>query len=284
MSRRTKLQPVTGGSRRTRRAELPPAAAAAGAEGPKIVSNPIFRCEEAGPSQPPKPSPAGGDQPLRCVYRPNSLYALVHDPAASATAAANGGTGRPLPLPPCRAHGAGQGAAGSHVPASRSGPAVVVRAPHGRVLRRAATPTRDPFLAAYVACSKSNAGGGGEDAAAGVDRPHQRKQRKGKKKRRNAAAKKRGKEEGEEIAVRGCGGVWGGGWAAAGAKYAGAMSCRHGCAVAEQQKQGDAASTATAAAKKEAGDDAAAAVPALDLSWAPAVLSARAMERRRQQR
>ncbi|CAN6292363.1 unnamed protein product [Urochloa humidicola] len=278
MSRRTR-QPAAGGSRRTRRAELPPPqppAEAALAEGPKIVSNPIFGCEEAAPSQQPKPT-AGGDQ-LRCVYRPNSLYALVHDPAA--TAAANGGTGKPLPLPPCRAHRAGQGAAGSHVPPSRSGPAALVAGgPHGRVLRRAAP--RDPFLAAYVACSKSNAGGGGgEDAAAGVDR-QQQKQMKGKKKRRNAAKKKRGKE-GEEVAVRGCGAIWSGGWVAAGAKYAGAMSCRHGCAVADQQKE-DAAPAA--AAKKEAGEDAmAVTVPTLDLSWAPAVLSARTTERRRQQR
>ncbi|CAL4918835.1 unnamed protein product [Urochloa decumbens] len=266
MSRRTK-QPAAGGSRRTRRAEPPlPQPPAARAEGPKIVSNPIFRCEEAGPSQQPKPSAGGGGDHLRCVYRPNSLYALVHDPADSAAA-----NGKPLPLPPCRAHRAGQGATGSHVPVTRSGPAAVVAGPpHGRDMRRAAT--RDPFLAAYVACSRS---GGGEDGAPGVDRPEQ-KQRKGKKKRRNAAAKKRG----EEIAVRGCGAIWSGGWAAAGAKYAGAMSCRHGCAVAEQ-KQGDVAHAA--AAKEEAGEDAAA-VPTLDLSWAPVVLSARALERRRQQR
>ncbi|CAL4935716.1 unnamed protein product [Urochloa decumbens] len=274
MSRRT-WQPAAGGSRRSRRAEPPlPQPPTARSESPKIVSNPIFNCE-AGPSQKPKP-PANGDH-LRCVYRPNSLYALVHDPADSA--AANGKPlPLPLPLPPCRAHRAGQGATGSHVPVTRSGPAAVVAgAPHGSVMRRAAT--QDPFLAAYVACSKS---GGGKDGAAGVDRPEQ-KQRKGKKKRRNAAAKKRGKE-GEEIAVRGCGAIWSGGWAAAGAKYAGAMSCRHGCAVAEQ-KQGDVAHAA--AAKKEAGEDAAAAAaaaPTLDLSWAPVVLSARALERRRQQR
>ncbi|CAN6297924.1 unnamed protein product [Urochloa humidicola] len=268
MSRRTK-QPVPGGSRRTRRAELPLAQppAAARDESPKIVSNPIFHCEATKP-------PAGGDQ-LRCVYRPNSLYALVHDPAASA--AANGGTGKPLPLPPCRAHRADQGTTVSHVPASRSGPALVKGGPHGRVLRRAVP--RDPFLAAYVACSKSNAGGGGEDAAGGVDRQEQ-KQRKGKKKKRKNAAKKKRGQEGEEIAVRGCGAIWSGGWVAAGAKYAGAMSCRYGCAVAEQE-HGDAAPAA--AAKKEVGEDAAAA-PTLDLSWAPVVLSARALERRRQQR
>ncbi|CAL4944164.1 unnamed protein product [Urochloa decumbens] len=266
MSRRT-WQPAAGGSRRSRRAEPPlPQPPTARSESPKIVSNPIFHCE-AGPSQKPKP-PANGDH-LRCVYRPNSLYALVHDPAASAAA---NGNGKPLPLPPCRAHRAGQGASGSHVPAPRSGPvAVVAGGPHGRVMRRAVT--RDPFLAAYVACSKS--AGGGEDAT-GVDRPEQ-KQRQGRR-RKKRAAKKKGKE-GEEIAVRGCGGIWSSGWAAAGAKYAGAMSCRHGCAVAEQ-KQGDAAHAA--AAKKEAGEDAA--VPTLDLSWAPAVLSARASERRRQQR
>ncbi|TKV91571.1 hypothetical protein SEVIR_9G105500v4 [Setaria viridis] len=257
MSRSRTKQPAVG-SRRTRRAEQqpqPPPAVLA--ESPKIVSNPIFRCE-TGPSQ---LKPPAADH-LRCVYRPGSLYALVHDPAAAAAATGgNGiGIGKPLPLPPCRAH----------VPASRSGPALGAGGPHGRVLRSSAP--QDPFLAAYVACSKS--AGVGEDAA-GADR-HQQRQKQGKKKKRRRcqATKKRGKE-GEEIA-RGCG-IWSG-WAA-GARYAGAMSCRYGCAVAEQQ-HGEAPATA---AKKEAGEDAAAG-PTLDLSWAPAVLTARALERRRQQR
>uniref|UniRef100_A0A0A9C0X8 Uncharacterized protein n=1 Tax=Arundo donax TaxID=35708 RepID=A0A0A9C0X8_ARUDO len=55
------------------------------------------------------------------------------------------------------------------------------------------------------------------------------------------------------------------------------MSCRYGCAVAAQ---GDApAATAKAEAEAEAPTG-----PTLDLSWAPAVLSARALERRREQR
>ncbi|RLN18580.1 hypothetical protein C2845_PM02G03990 [Panicum miliaceum] len=263
MSRGTRQQPAAG-SRRTRRAEheQPPAALA---ESPRIVSNPIFRCE-AGPSQPKPPPP--GDQ-LRCVYGPNSLYALVHDPASAS--AASGGIGKPLPLPPCRAHRAGPGA-GSRVPASRTGPARVAGGPHGRALRRVPP---DPFLAAYVACSKS-AGGGKDATAAGADRPQQKQKKQGnkkkKKKKKKRAAKKKVKQ-GEEEVVRGCGGIWSGRWAA-GAKYAGAMSCRHGCAVADQQQVMDAPATA---AKKEAG-------PTLDLSWAPAVLSARALERRREQR
>ncbi|KAG2546178.1 translation initiation factor IF-2-like [Panicum virgatum] len=226
-------------SRRTRRAAEHEQTPAALAESPRIVSNPIFRCE-AGPGRPEPPPPPRGDQP-RCVYRPTSLYALVHDPA-SAASAASGGIGKPLPLPlplplpPCRAHRSGPGA----VPASRTGPAVVAggSGTHGRALRRAPP---DPFLAAYVACSKS-AGSGKDAAAAGVDRR--------------------------------VGGMWSGGWAA-GAKYAGAMSCRHGCgcAVADRQQVGAPA----AAAKEDAG-------PTLDLSWAPAVLSARALERRREQR
>ena len=249
-------------SRRTRRAAEHEQTPAALAESPRIVSNPIFRCE-AGPGRPEPPPPPRGDQP-RCVYRPTSLYALVHDPA-SAASAASGGIGKPLPLPPCRAHRSGPGA----VPASRTGPAVVAGGSgmHGRALRRAPP---DPFLAAYVACSK-RAGSGKDAAAAGVDRP-QKKQ--GSKKKKKRAAKKKVRQGEEEEVVRGCGGMWSGGWAA-GAKYAGAMSCRHGCgcAVADQQQ----VDAPAAAKKKEAG-------PTLDLSWAPAVLSARALERRREQR
>ncbi|KAG2535522.1 hypothetical protein PVAP13_9NG120473 [Panicum virgatum] len=247
-------------SRRTRRAaehEQTPALA----ESPRVVSNPIFRCE-AGPSQPERP-PAPDDQ-LRCVYRPTSLYALVHDPA-SAASDASCGIGKPLPLPPCRAHRAGPGAV-PRVPGSRTGPA---GGPRGRALWRAPP---DPFLAAYVACSKS-AGGGKDATAAGVDRPQQKHKKQGSRKKKRAAKKKVRQGEEEEVA-RGCGGIWSGGWAA-GAKYAGAMSCRHGCgcAVADQQQ----VDAPAAAAKK-------AAAPTLDLSWAPAVLSARALERRREQR
>ncbi|KAF8674315.1 hypothetical protein HU200_048144 [Digitaria exilis] len=258
MSRRAR-HPAAA-SRRTRRSEQqPPPPPASLAESPKILSNPIFRCEP-GPSLQPKPAPTS-DQ-LRCVYRPGSLYALVHDPAA-----AGDGIGKPLPLPPCRAH-----RAGSHLPASRVGLPLVVGSPRGRVARRAPPPPQDPFLAAYVACSND---------AGGVDR-RQQKQREGRKKKTTTTAvKKKEGREGEED-VRGCG-MWSG-WAA-GAKYAGEMSCRHGgCAVAEQQK-GD-APAALAMAKKEVveEDAAAAAAPTLDLSWAPVVLSARALERRREQR
>jgi hypothetical protein len=134
--------------------------------------------------------------------------------------------------------------------------------PHGRVVRSGGGAPKDPFLAAYVACSKNAAGG--EDAA-GADR-HQRKLKQGKKKRRSQVTKRKGKQ-GEEIA-RGCG------------ILSGAMSCRYGCVAVAESKHEEAPVTA---AKKEAGEDAAAG-PTLDLSWAPAVLSARALERRRQQR
>lgn len=266
MSRRAKQlqQPAAaaaGSSRRTRRAELLPRPPAGLAETPQIVSNPIFRCE-AEPSQPKRPPPPG-DQ-LRCVYGPNSLYALVHDPAAAA-APDDVGIGmapQPLPLPPCRAH-----------PSVRAGPAAhAVGGAHGRVLRRA--PPHDPFLAAYVACSKSIAGGGGGKDAAGnevVDRLQRHKQKQGRRKTKKKTAAT-GKEcKGGEVIFRGCG-IWSG-WAA-GAKYAGAMSCRYGCAVASQK--GEATATVTKS------EDDAPAGPKLDLSWTPAVLSARALERREQ--
>lgn len=253
MGRRAKQQPAAAaGSRRTKRAELPRPPAAGLAESPQIVSNPIFRCE-AGPSQP--NNRASGDQ-LRCVYGPGSLYALVHDPAASAGAGSGSGKSlQPLPLPPCRAH-----------PSGRVGPAghAVVGGPHGRVLRRA--PHHDPFLAAYVACSKS---AGGDEA---VDRPPH-KQKKGRKKttkKKKAATGKKCKEG--EVIFRGCG-IWSG-WAAGANKYAGGMSCRYGCAVAGQK--GDATAT------KTKSEDDAPAGPTLDLTWTPAVLSARALERREQ--
>jgi hypothetical protein len=254
MSRRAKHQQQSSaaGSRRTRRAEL-----ASLAEAPQIVSNPIFRYE-AGPSQP-NNSPPGGQ--LRCVYGPGSLYALVHDPAAAAAAETGSGIGfgegaqQPLPLPPCRVH-----------PSGRVGPARAVGGPHphGRVLRRA---PHDPFLAAYVACSKS--------AAEAVDRPHQkRRQKQGRRRKEKEEEEATGKKCGE-VLFRGCG-VWSG-WAA-GAKYAGAMSCRYGCAVAGQDGDAD----ADAAKTKAKSEDDAPGGPTLDLSWTPAVLSARALERREQ--
>ncbi|KAJ1293773.1 hypothetical protein BS78_01G094500 [Paspalum vaginatum] len=253
MSRRT-MQPAAA-SRRTRRAEKPRPPAA---ESPKIVSNPIFRYEAGpGPSQP--GPPAGGDR-LRCVYGPNSLYALVHDPA-SAAGSGVGNNGKALPLPPCRAH-----------PSSgRMGPARAARGPHGGVLLRRAPHDRDPFLAAYVACSKS-AGGTGKDAAAEVDRRQQQQAEKKRGKKKTTAKRKC---KGGEGILRGCG-VWSG-WAA-GAKYAGALSCRYyGCAVVAAKK-GDPPATPT---KVEAGNDKPEG-PTLDLSWAPAVVSARALERRQQ--
>ncbi|VAH94752.1 unnamed protein product [Triticum turgidum subsp. durum] len=88
----------------------------------------------------------------------------------------------------------------------------------GWVLRR--VHHHDPFLAAYVACSKS---GGKVDAAAA---PPKREQKKNKN---------RG-----DAAVQGCG-IWSG-WTAAGAKYAGAMSCKYGCDVATAKGDDPAAS------------------------------------------
>ncbi|KAF8675401.1 hypothetical protein HU200_047767 [Digitaria exilis] len=203
---------------------------------------PIFRCE-AGPSQP--KAPPTSDQ-LRCVYRPGSLYALVHDPAA-----AGDGIGKPLPLPPCRAH-----RAGSHLPASRVGLPLVVGSPHGSGrVRRRETPPQDPFLAAYVACSN--------DAAEAEAREEEEDDDDG------------GEEEGRQ----------GRGGGRPGMRYVelvgGGCQARR-CAVAEQ-RQGD-APAAVVMAKNEVVEEDAAAGPTLDLSWAPVVLSARALERRREQR
>ncbi|KAL6637767.1 hypothetical protein ACP70R_025339 [Stipagrostis hirtigluma subsp. patula] len=247
MSRRSK---PAAANRRTRDAEQPqPPAPFAGASRIMSTSNPIFHCE-TGPSQPNPP----GDQ-LRCVYGPASVRAaLVHDPDAAPAAAASsgGGIGKPLPPPPYMAHRAGP--AGAHRAGVRVGPALVVGGPRGRRgLRRA---PRDPFLAAYVACRKTSSdAGGGKSGGVRAKRPEQRE-----------------KKGVEGDAVRGCG-VWNG-WAA-GAKCATrAMSCRHGCAVAAH-------APAAGAAKLKADAPEA---PTLDLSWAPAVLSARAMERRPEHR
>ncbi|KAI4998169.1 hypothetical protein ZWY2020_053511 [Hordeum vulgare] len=120
----------------------------------------------------------------------------------------------PLPLPPSRANLQPAGswrAAGSTFMASGHGSGWVLRRVHHH---------DDPFLAAYVACTKSG-GGGKVDAA-----PAKRQQKKNKN---------RG-----DAAVQGCG-IWSG-WTAAGAKYAGAMSCKYRCDVASAQGGGPAAS------------------------------------------
>uniref|UniRef100_A0ACD5X3V2 Uncharacterized protein n=1 Tax=Avena sativa TaxID=4498 RepID=A0ACD5X3V2_AVESA len=109
--------------------------------------------------------------------------------------------GKPLPLPPSRAHlSEDSGRAASALVMSRHG--------SGWVLRR--VPHHDPFLAAYVACSKGG-GGGKVDSA-----PGKKQQKKNKNKNRGDA-------------VQGCG-IWSG-WAA------GAMSCKYGCDVAAVQAQ-----------------------------------------------
>jgi hypothetical protein len=231
MSRRTKQQ--QSGSRRTRRAEQQPHAEFGFAETQRVVlSNPIFYCGgNGGPSRQSKPP---GDQ-LR----------VVHDDRAAGRSRI--GEAKPLPLPPCRAYHRG----------ARVGPApaVVVGGPHGRLLRRAHHHQHDPFLAAYVACSKSS---GGENGAR-VKRKHEKKNTR------------KGEKQGD--VVRGCGGIWEG-WATS-AKYAGAaMSCKNVCAVVDVRARD------APVAKKEAPP----AGPTLDLSWAPVVLSARAMERRKEQR
>lgn len=123
---------------------------------------------------------------------------------------------KPLPLPPSRAHLQPEGsrrAACSTFTATRHGSGWVLRRVH----------QHDPFLAAYVACTKS--GGGKVDAAAAPPKRQQKKNRG------------RG-----DAAVQGCG-IWSG-WTAAGAKYAGAMSCKYGCDVATVQGDDPAASPA----------------------------------------
>jgi hypothetical protein len=125
--------------------------------------------------------------------------------------------GKPLPLPPSRMQ--------AQMPPARSraGTALVMsRRGSGWVLSR--VPRADPFLAAYVACTKDS--GGKVDAGAA---PVKRQQRKNKT-RGNA--------------VQGCG-IWSG-WAA-GAKYAGAMSCKYGCDVVAGQGGGRASAAAAQA-------------------------------------
>jgi hypothetical protein len=232
MSRRTR-QPAAV-SRRTRRTEQQPQAVEFGfTETQRVVSNPIFYCGGNGdPSQ----------LKLQCVYGPGAVRALVHDPAAAGSSGGIG-TGKPLPLPPCRTHHRG----------ARVGPAVVVR---GRFLRRRVHHNQDPFLAAYVACTN---GSGGDNV------------------KRHREEKKTRKCDKGGVIRRGYG-VWSG-WAA-GARYAGAaMSCKNGCAVL-----GVHSIDAPAAAAKKEQEAEAPERPMLDLSWAPVVASARALERRREQR
>ncbi|KAL6843497.1 hypothetical protein ACP4OV_026559 [Aristida adscensionis] len=190
-------------------------------------------------------------QPSPPLADRDQLRRCVHGPGSvrvlvrdPAMGAARGGAGKPLPPPPCRARVSGV----------RVGPAVVVGGPRGRGRRMAA---QDPFLAAYVVCSMGGGGGGGGH----VKRPEEEKTM--------ATTGKKGKGG---DGVRGCG-VWNG-WA-----YAGGMSCRSGRAV--DALAADAPAAAAAAKAKAAAESE---VPTLDLSWAPAVLSARSLERRREQR
>lgn len=250
MSRRTKQ---LAASRRVWRAEHPPQRAATAefgfAESRRVVSNPVFYCGNGGPSQ---HKPMQGER-LRCAYAPGSLGALVHDPATAAGSSGGGiGNGKPLPLPPCRA--------AHHRGGARVGPALVVGGPHGRLLRRRAHHRQDdPFLAAYVACTGT--GSGGEKAKVHREEKTQRRIE--------------GEKKGVDIVQQGCGVSW-----AASVKYAGAaMSCRNVCDVDVL-----AARDAPVAAAKEERKAETPEGPTLDLSWAPVVLSARAMERRREQR
>ncbi|KAF7047663.1 hypothetical protein CFC21_056556 [Triticum aestivum] len=152
--------------------------------------------------------------PARPTTVSNNPIFFVHDGLDDVPGAA---VAKPLPLPPSRAHlqPAGSGRADSSTStlmASRHGSGWVLRRMHHH----------DPFLAAYVACTKSG-GGGKVDAA-----PAKRQQKKN-----------RGRGD---AAVQGCG-IWSG-WTAAGAKYAGAISCKYGCDVATAQGDDPAASPA----------------------------------------
>lgn len=148
--------------------------------------------------------------PARSTTVSNNPIFFVHDSLDDVPGAA---VAKPLPLPPSRAHlqpEDSRRAAGSTFMASRHGSGWVLRRVHHH----------DPFLAAYVACTKS---GGKVDAAPA----------KGQQK------KNRGRGD---AAVQGCG-IWSG-WTAAGAKYAGVMSCKYGCDVATAQGDDPAASPA----------------------------------------
>ncbi|KAF7044039.1 hypothetical protein CFC21_053319 [Triticum aestivum] len=151
-------------------------------------------------------------QPLaRSTTVSNNPIFFVHDEVDNVP----GEFAKPLPLPPSRAHlqpAGSRRAAGSTFMASRHGSGWVLWRVHHH----------DPFLAAYVACTKSD-GGGKVDAT-----PAKRQQKKN-----------RGRGD---AAVQGCG-IWSG-WTAAGAKYAGAMSCKYGCDVGTAQGDDPAASPA----------------------------------------
>ncbi|KAG8081549.1 hypothetical protein GUJ93_ZPchr0172g2972 [Zizania palustris] len=236
MSRMSSKVATGATSRRTRRAEkqqptLPLAF---------VSSNPIFLCED------------GSGDLLRPRYRPGSLHALVRGDVPAGAGDDDGGKRLlPLPLPPSRAHREGRG--GTGLPAWHVGPTIVV-GPHGRVLMRMVAPARqpdgpDPFLAAYVACTK------GKNAAP------TRKQQPQPKRKTTTTKKKRG----EAAGMRGGCSIWNG-WAV-GARYAGMISCRHVGAVTVLH--GTAPHPAVDA---PAGSPA---HPRLDLSRPPAVLPGR---------
>ncbi|KAL5210978.1 hypothetical protein ABZP36_006601 [Zizania latifolia] len=233
MSRRSSKVAAAATSRRTRRAEQQQQPTLSLAF---VSSNPIFLCEDG-----------SGDLP-RPRYGPGSLHALVRGDVPAGAEDDDGGKRLlPLPLPPSRAHREGRG--GTGLPAWHVGPTIVV-GPHGRVLRMVAPAQQpDPFLAAYVACTK------GKSAAPA------RKQQQPQPKRKTTMKKKRG----EAAGMRGGCGIWNG-WAV-GARYAGMISCRHVGAV-----------TVLHGAAPPPAVDAPAGSPAhprLDLSRPPVVLPGR---------
>ncbi|KQK13397.1 uncharacterized protein LOC100842286 [Brachypodium distachyon] len=213
-------------SRRTRRADLQqqkqPVPEFAGTN--TIVSNPIFSYEDGSGSTQLKPV---DDVLLGCGYKEpaGSGQDDVIPDAVFPAAGAGVVKVKPLPLPPSMAH---------RLPASssRAGPAALVmmaRSQHGGWVLTRRAPHHDPFLAAYVACTKS----GGKDDSSPATVKQQHRQRKKNETNNNTRG---------DDALRGCG-IWSGWAAAAGAKkkkYAGAMSCKHGSAVAVAvQRKGD---------------------------------------------
>ncbi|XP_040378601.1 uncharacterized protein LOC121053961 [Oryza brachyantha] len=235
----------TATSRRTRRGEQLPALAATAAGSVVTNSNPIFICEDGSAPARRLIKPGGGG------YGPGSLHALVRGgggvPDDDAAAAGEDDGGKrlplPLPLPPSRAHG--EGRCGARIPAWHDGPTIVV-GPHGAVLRMRAPPPRqhDPFLAAYVACTKGRAGAGAGGKCSGQP------------------SKKKTKKKPKAGARRGCG-MWDG-WAASGV-----MSCRHGSAVTVLQGAAPLPGAAAGAAAESPAH------PTLDLTRLPAVLPGR---------
>ncbi|KAL5217419.1 hypothetical protein ABZP36_018103 [Zizania latifolia] len=217
-------------SRRTRRAErqqqqpLPLV----------FASNPIFLCED---------DPGDMRKPR---YGTGSLHAFLRGEVPAGAGDDGGKRLPPLPLPPSRAHLEGRG--GTGLPAWHVGPKIVV-GPHGRVMKMVAPAQQDPFLAAYVACTK------GKSAAPARKQGQPQPKRNTKKKR------------GEAAAMRGGCGMWNG-WAG-GASYAGVMSCRLGSAVTVLHG-GAPAPPPVADAPADSP-----AHPRLDLSRPPAVLPGR---------